>query len=150
MKKFVIASILAAATISASALDVGVTSTVDFSESKTRQDFGATVGQSYGKLNVIGGFDRFTKRRDQQSRFSVTAGYDIAKFGPVTVTPGVGVAYLNNQNSADGYALTVGVGAGVPITKQVAFTATVTHQVGQSRVKSSDGNTLTTGLKYSF
>ena len=150
MKKLVIASALAMAAISASALEVGVTSTTDYSGASARQGFGATVGQQYGKLSVAGGFERFTKGANDQDRYSVTAGYDVAKFGPVTVTPKVAVAYLNNQTTRDGYAMAVGVGASVPVTKQVAFTVDAARQYGQDRVKASNGNAVTAGLKYSF
>lgn len=150
MKKFAIASILAAAAFSASALEVGVTSTTDYSAPTARQGFGVAVGQSYGKVSVTGGFERFTKGANDQDRYSVTAGYDIAKLGPVTVTPKVAVAYLNNQTTSDGYALAVGVGATLPLTKQVAFTLDTARQYGQKRVQDSDGNTVTAGLKYTF
>ena len=150
MKKIAIASILALAAISASALEVGVTSTTDYSGANQRQGFGATVGQQYDKVSVTAGFERFQKGSNDQDRYSLVAGYDVAKLGSVTITPQVGVAYLNNQTGSDGYAMTVGVGATVPVTKQVSFGLGVTHQYGQDRVSSSDGNRVTAGLKYRF
>lgn len=150
MKKFAIASIIALAATAASAVEVGVTTTADYSGVDKRTGYGFTVGKQTGALSVTGGFERFTKGANDQDRYSVVAGYDVAKFGPVTVTPKVGVAYLNNQTGADGYAMTVGVGASVPVTKQVAFTVDAARQYGQDRVKASDGNTVTAGLKYSF
>lgn len=149
MKKFAIASIIALAATAASALEVGVTTTSDYSGADKRAGYGFTVGKQVGALSVTGGFERFN-RGDRQDRYSVVAGYDVAKFGPVTVTPKVGVAYLNNTASADGYAMTVGVGATVPVTKQVAFTLDAARQYGQDRVQASDGNTVTAGLKYAF
>ena len=74
----------------------------------------------------------------------------MAKFGPVTVTPKLGAAYLNNQTGADGYAMTVGVGASMPVTKSVAFTVDAARQYGQDRVSAFDGNRVTAGLKYKF
>ena len=150
MKKIAIASILALAAISASALEVGVTSSTDYSGASQRQGFGATVGQQYGKVGVTAGFERFQKDSTDQDRYSLVAGYDVAKLGNVTITPQVGVAYLNNQTGSDGYAMTVGVGATVPVTKQVSFGLGVTHQSGQDRVSASDGNRVTAGLKYRF
>jgi outer membrane autotransporter protein len=61
-----------------------------------------------------------------------------------------GGAYLNNQTGADGYAAVVGVGASVPVTKQVSLTVDVTRQYGQDRVQSFDGDRVTAGLKYRF
>ena len=150
MKKIAIASILALAAISASALEVGVTSTTDYSGTNQRQGFGATVGQQYSKVGVTAGFERFQKDSTDQDRYSLVAGYDVAKLGNVTITPQVGVAYLNNQTGSDGYAMTVGVGATVPVTKQVSFGLGVTHQSGQDRVSASNGNRVTAGLKYRF
>lgn len=150
MKKIAIASIMALAAISASAMEVGVTSTKDYSASNARQGFGVSVSQKVGGIGLTGAFERFTKGTNDQDRYSVTAGYDVAKFGPVTITPKVGVAYLNNQATPDGYALTVGVGASVPVTKSVALTVDAGHQYGQHRVKPLDGNRVTAGLSYSF
>jgi hypothetical protein len=150
MKKFAIASIIALAATAASALEVGVTTTSDYSGADKRAGYGFTVGKQTGALSVTGGFERFTKGANDQDRFSVTAGYDIAKFGPVTVTPKVAVAYLNNQTSADGYALAVGVGATVPLNKAIDFTLDASRQYGQKRVQDSDGNAVVAGLKYKF
>lgn len=149
MKKFTIASILALAAISASALEVGVTTTTDYSGDDHRQAFGATVGQQYGKINVTGGFQRFTSGVSQD-RYSVVAGYDVAKVGVFTITPKVGAAYLNNAGGSDGYAMTVGAGVSVPVAKQVTVGIDFARQFGQDRVKASDGNTVTAGVKYTF
>jgi len=150
MKKFAIASIIALAATAASALDVGVTTTADYSGAEKSTGYGLTVGKQMGALSVTGGFDRFTAGSNDQDRFSLVAGYDVAKFGPVTVTPKLGVAYLNNQTSSDGYAMTVGIGASVPVTKTISFTLDAARQYGQDRVKSSDGNAVTAGLQYKF
>lgn len=150
MKKIAIASIIALAATAATALEVGVTSTTDYSGATARQGFGATVGTQVGTVGVTGGFERFTKGANDQDRYSVVAGYDVAKFGPVTVTPKLGVAYSNNQTGSDGYAMTVGVGASMPVTKSVALTVDAARQYGQDRVQTFNGNRVTAGLKYKF
>ena len=150
MKKFAIASILAVAAISASALEVGVTTTTDYSAPSARQGFGATVGEKFGTVGVTAGFERFTTGTNDQDRYSVVAGYDVAKVGAFTITPKVGVAYLNNQTGQDGYAMTVGVGASMPVTKQVSLGLDVARQYGQDRVSQFDGNRVTAGVKYKF
>ena len=150
MKKIAIASIIALAATAASALEVGVVGTRDYSGAENRNGAGVTVGQSYGKVGVTAGFERFTKGTNDQDRYSLVAGYDVAKIGPVTVTPKVGVAYLNNQVGENGYAMTVGVGASVPVTKQVSVGLDVARQYGQDRVQAFDGNRVTVGLKYKF
>lgn len=150
MKKIAIASIIALAATAASALEVGVVGTRDYSGAENRNGAGITVGQSYGKVGVTAGFERFTKGTNDQDRYSLVAGYDVAKIGPVTVTPKVGVAYLNNQVGENGYAMTVGVGASVPVTKQVSVGLDVARQYGQDRVQAFDGNRVTVGVKYKF
>ena len=60
MKKFAIASLIALAATAASALEVGVTATRDYSGEPNRNGAGLTVGQKYGAVGVTAGFERFT------------------------------------------------------------------------------------------
>ncbi len=149
MKKIAIASLLALAATAASAAEIGVTGTRDYSGTD-RNFTGVTLGQSFGKLGVTAGFERSTVTNNDQDRFSVVAGYDVAKVGPVTVTPKIGAAYLNNQTGADGYAMTVGLGASVPVTKKVSVGLDVARQYGQDRVSQFDGTRVTAGVRYKF
>jgi outer membrane autotransporter protein len=57
---------------------------------------------------------------------------------------------LNNQTGQDGYAMTVGAGVSVPLTKQVSFGLDVARQYGQERVQAFDGTRVTAGLNYRF
>jgi hypothetical protein len=150
MKKIAIATAIALAAISASALEVGVTTTRDHAGTTDRNGSGFTLGQKYGANTVTAGFERFTEGRNDQDRFSLMVGRDVARLGPVTVGVRAGGAYLNNQTGADGYAAVVGVGATLPVTKQVSLTVDATRQYGQDRVQSFDGNRVTAGLKYRF
>ena len=150
MKKFAIASLIALAATAASALEVGVTTTSDYSGADKRSGYGFTVGQSYGKLSATAGFERFTAGGNDQDRYSVVGGYEVAKVGPATVAVKTGVAYLNNQTGANGYAMTVGAGVSVPVTKQVSFNVDAVRQYGQERVNQFDGNRVTAGLSYRF
>ena len=149
MKKIVLATALVLAATAASAVEVGVTATRDYS-GDNRNFGGITIGQKYGKAGVTAGFERSTVGSNDQDRYSLVAGYDVAKLGSVTVTPRLGVAFLDNQTSANGYAMTVGVGASVPVTKQVSVGLAVDRQYGQDRVNQFDGNRVTVGAKYSF
>jgi len=149
MKKLAIAAALALAATSASALELGVTGTRDYSGSN-RNFGGITLGQSFGKANATVGFERSTVGDNDQNRWSLVGGYDVAKLGPVTVTPRLGVAYLDNQIGEDGYAATVGVGASVPVAKKVSLGLAVDRQYGQDRVEQFDGNRVTVGVKYRF
>jgi opacity protein-like surface antigen len=148
MKKIVIATLMLAA-FGAQAIELGITGTRDYSGTD-RNGAGLTIGQKVGAVSVTGGFERLTAGNNDQDRYSVVVGYDVAKFGPVTVTPKIGAAYLNNQTTADGYAMTVGVGASVPVTKQVTVGLDYARQYGQDRVTQFDGNRLTASVKYGF
>jgi hypothetical protein len=149
MKKLAIASLLAMAAISASAVEVGVTAARDYAGTD-REAYGVTLGQSYGKVGVTAGFDRATKGTNNQDRYTVVAGYDVAKLGVFTITPKAGVAYLNNQTSSEGYALLAGVGVSAPIATKVNLGLDLTRQYGQDRVNTFDGNRLTASVKYAF
>lgn len=150
MKKLAIATVIALAASAASALELGVSTSRDYSGAENRNGAGLSLTQRFGAVGVAAGFDRFTKGENDQDRYSVVAGYDVAKFGPVTVTPKLGVAYLNNQVGDNGYAMTVGAGVSTPLTKTVSVGLDVARQYGQDRVKSSDGNTVKVGLSYKF
>jgi hypothetical protein len=150
MKKIILATAIILSTAAASAVEVGLTATRDYAGTENRNGAGVTIGQKFGKVGLTGGFERFTTGSNDQDRYSVVAGYDVAKFGPVTFTPKIGATYLNNQVTSDGYAMTVGLGASVPVTKQISLGLDVARQYGQDRVSQFDGNLVTVGAKYSF
>ena len=149
MKKilFVALSTLA---LSASAVEVGVNGTRDYSGTSDRTGYGLTLGEKFGAVGVEAGYDRFTQSTNDQNRYSLVASYDVTKIGPVTLAVKAGVAYLDNQTVANGYAVTAGVGASVPVVKNLAATVDYRRQEGQSRVNAFDGNQVAVGLKYSF
>lgn len=149
MKKIAIATMIALAATAASAVEVGVTAARDYAGTN-RDAVGITVGQKVGAIGVTAGFDRATGGNNDQDRYSLVGGVDVAKLGPVAVAVKAGAAYLNNQTGQDGYAALVGVGASMPVAKNVALTLDATRQYGQDRVKSFDGNRVTAGIKYSF
>jgi len=151
MKKLTIAAatVLALAATSVSAVEVGVTGTRDYS-GDNRNFGGITIGQSFGKLNATLGAERSSVGDNDQNRFSLVGSYDLVKLGPITVSPRLGVAYLDNQTGSDGYAATAGIGASVPVTKQVSLGVAVDRQYGQDRVESFDGNRVSVGFKYRF
>ena len=150
MKKIAIASLIALAATAASALEVGVTTTRDYSGAENRNGGGITLGQTYGANTVTAGFERFTAGRNDQDRFSLVVGREVARIKTASFAVKGGVAYLNNQTGQDGYAMTVGAGVSVPLTKQVSFGLDVARQYGQERVQTFDGNRVTAGLNYRF
>ena len=149
MKKIAIASIIALAAVSASALEVGVTTSTSFAGAD-RAATGATVGTSLAGFGVTAGVEKFTKGANDQTRWSLVADRALTTVGPVALSARAGVAFLDNQSSTDGYALVVGAGASLPVTKQVSLDLGVARQYGQKRVSGFDGNVATLGLKYKF
>lgn len=149
MKKFAIASMLAVAALSASAVELGVTATRDYA-GENRNFGGVTLGQHYGAVGLTAGIERANTGNNDQNRYSLVAGYDVAKVGVFTITPKVGVAYLDNQTGSDGYAMTVGAGVSVPVAQKVTLGLDVARQYGQDRVSQFDGNRVTVSAKYSF
>jgi opacity protein-like surface antigen len=151
MKKLAIASLLAVAAMSASAVEVGVTTQRDYSQSPDRNGFGVTVGEHFGKISATGGFERYTQGSNDTNRYSLVGGYDVAKIGAFTITPKVGVAYLNPTTTRNGWQASVGVGTSVDLTKTVALTADYRYQTAiQHRVDNFNGNVISAGVKVSF
>ena len=153
MKKFAIASVLALAAVSASAVELGVTATRGDTTGDTRNYAGITVGEKFGKLNATAGFERSTVgTQGNQNRWSLVGGYDIAKVGAVTITPKIGYAYLDNQTPGvdSGSAGTIGVGVSVPVAKKVTMGVDYAYQKGQDRVNQFDGNRVSVSARYAF
>lgn len=145
----IIMAALAMAAVSAFATDVGVrlshTTSTDASPA-----VGVTLGQKFGAYGVEGSFDRSTVGPVNLNKYGVVGSYDIAKFGSVTVAPKIGVVYIDPSIGRSGTALTVGVGASYPLTKQVSLTADYAYQRGQNSVRPYNGNYFAVGAKYSF
>lgn len=149
MKKFAIATLLAASAIAASAAEFGVFGTRDYAGTN-RNSYGVSVGTNVGGLGLTGSAERATFGTNDQDRYAVVVSKDLFNVGTVRVAGKVGGAYLNNQTGDNGYAAVVGVGATLPVTKTVALGVDVVRQYGQDRVQAYDGNRVTAGLKYSF
>lgn len=151
MKKIALATVLALAAGVASAVELGVTANRDYSQNQDRNGFGITVGQKFDKVGVTAGFERYTQNTNDLDRYSVVGGYDVAKIGGLTITPKVGVAYLNPQTTANGWQASVGAGVSYAVTKTVALTADYRYQTSlQNRVENFNGNVISGGVKVSF
>ena len=148
MKKILFAT-LATMALSASAVEVGVNGTRDYSGTD-RTGYGVTVGEKFGKFGAEVGYNKFTQGTNDQDRYSLVGSYDVTKVGPVTLAVKAGVAYLDNQTVANGYAVTAGVGGSVPVAKNLAATLDWRRQQGQKNVNAFDGSQVSAGLKYSF
>lgn len=150
MKKILIAAIVTMSALSASALEVGAFAGRTLN-SADRNTFGVSVGQKFGDFKVTGSFDRGYSRQNDQNRYSLVGAYDFYKIGPVALNAQLGVAYLDNQASANGYAALIGIGGTVPITDKVSgFVDFRNQRAIQNRVSGNNGNSVVAGLKYSF
>jgi opacity protein-like surface antigen len=150
MKKLAIATVLALAAFSASALEVGVNGSYDMGGTPDRPGAGFTVGEKFGKFGATAGFDRYTKGTDT-SKYSLVGSYDVATVATATLAVKAGAAYISNTGSfADGYAALVGAGVSYPLTKQLAATVDYRYQAGQSKINNQNGSTFAAGVKYSF
>lgn len=144
MKKLLAITTLAVAATSASALDLTVLAGRSFGDTHVN-DVGVAVSQSVGSASVGLGYNR-TAGGDQ-NRFSLVGGYNLAKLGPVAVTPTVGVSYLHNKHTDNGMAVSAGVGFSMPVYKKVELVLDYSYQLGQKRVSQSDGNNLALGVR---
>lgn len=149
MKKVLLATAFALTASTAFAWEVGVTGNRDYA-GDDRNGGGVVVANQYGNFGVAAAFDRTSVGDNDQNRYSLTGSYDVDVFRGVTVGPRVGVAYLDNQFGQNGYAVTAGVGARVPVTDAIALTVDFTRQYGQERVEAFDGNRITVGVRHSF
>ena len=115
---------------------------------------GVTVGEKFGKISVDAGYARGWQNYTTSDRWTLVAGYDVARVSGVTVTPKIGYAYLDNSNTAiknnapSASAALVGVGVSYPVAKQISATADYAYQFSGS--SNNNANVITAGLKYSF
>lgn len=149
MKKFLIATSLALASVAASAWTLGVHAGRDFS-STNQNTVGISAGTQLGAVSGTVAYDRTLGDGALQNRFSVVGGYQVIKVGPVAVSARLGGAYLNNVGQTNGYAMTYGAGLSMPVAKNVNAVLDVDRQHGQDRVDQYDGNRVNLGLRYSF
>ena len=149
MKKVLVGSVIALAAFTASALELGVNVARDFGNTP-RNSVGLTVGKTLGTVNVGLGFSRSTDTQNNQNRFSLGGGVNLMQLGPVLVTPNANLVYLNNSQSANGYAMTAGVDLSMPITKRLDGYVDYSHQFGQDRVSRYDGGAVSAGVRYKF
>ena len=149
MKKLAIMAAMVMAVGSASALDLGVRGV--HTGANSADLVGVTVGQKFGPVGVEGAFDRTTRGTGSVNKWSLVGSYDVATLAGVTVAPKLGVSVINpSKGTADGAALTVGVGASYSLTKHVALVADYAYQRGQKREYAFNGNLVSAGVKYSF
>ena len=143
MKKFLTAFALFAAIGTASAVEVGVSAVRDYNLERDGNRVSATVGKITASATNISGV---------YNRYAVGTGFDVATLGTVKVGATVAGVYQNTAGGtgADGYGLTAGLKASVPLAKNVDLTAGVERFTGQERVKAYNGTMGTVGVALRF
>ena len=139
MKKIVMASILATVAFAASAVEVSAVSDRNLDKN------GFRVGAEVVGLNVSA-----THVDDRYNRYAVGKSFELTKVGPVALSASVAAVYQDTNVGKDGYGLTAGAKATLPVTKSLDVVAGVERFVGQERVKSFNGNVATLGVAYKF
>jgi len=134
---------------SAMATEVGIRGT--HTPDASADTVGVTLGKKFGAYGVEAAFDRGTRGNLTSNKYSLVGSYDMYKVNGITFAPKVGVSFIDPSNSGrNGYALSAGVGATYPLTKEISLVADYAYQRGQYRVRSFNGNQVSVGAKYSF
>jgi predicted porin len=154
MKKIAIASILALAAISASAVEVGIIGGETFqSNSHTSNPAGITVGESFGKFGVTAEIDHNFKKKNsiEANNFNLIGSYEVAKLGATSIGLKAGVGYVDSRNGQpNGYEGLIGAGVTIPVTTKISATADYRYAKAQDRISSQSGNQALIGVKYAF
>jgi opacity protein-like surface antigen len=152
MKKIALATLLALAAVSASAVEIGVVGGTDFVTGGTNYGTaGITVGEHFGSFSVTA--DALRQTKNNTNKYDLLAGYDIAKIGSATLTAKAGVAYIDNSwvKGDNRYAGVVGAGVSIPVTSKVSATVDYRYTDTKDAVsKYQQGNTVLVGAKYAF
>jgi opacity protein-like surface antigen len=153
MKKLAIMTILALAAVTASANDIGLR--VGRLGGATTNDAGltgagVTLGRQFGAFGAELSYDRALIGSSSVSRYALVGSYPLLNYSGMTLAAKAGTAFIDPTAGLNGYAVTLGVGASYPLTKNVNLVADYSYQAGQDRVKSFNGNLVTVGTKYTF
>jgi hypothetical protein len=141
MNKFLIATLIAAAT-SASAADVSVSAVRDYNLDKTGVRLETTLlGVSLSATNVSG----------EYNRLAVGKTYDLLSVGPVSLgVSGAGVYHARLNPGEDGYGATIGARVSYKLDSNASVIAGVEQFYGQRRLRDTSGVSGNIGLKVTF
>ena len=111
---------------------------------------GISVTESWKKVSLTAAVERFDVAVGEQSQISLIAGYQLLKLAGVAVEGQFGATYITSDSAKDGLTSVVGLGASMPIYKNISITADARRNIGTGSMKVHDGTTVGMGLKYSF
>lgn len=140
MKKAIIASMLVL-TMTAFAGEVTVSGT---------RDHGVEANGFRVGTNVAGLTLSASHIDNSYNRYAVGKDIELTKLGPVALSAGASVSYQDTARGVNGYGISVGAKATLPITKSVDLVAGVERFAGQERISQFNGNVGTIGLNVKF
>lgn len=146
MKKLFAATALVMATLSASAMEVGVSTVRDSNLNAN----GVRVTVAAASVANIKPVLSITHVNDQYNRYAVGSEFALVKMGPVAVGATTALAYQDNTATVAGYGLTAGVKATLPIAKNVDAVLATERFAGQDRIGNSNGTVTALGLNVKF
>jgi hypothetical protein len=139
MKKIIMATLFASTAFAASAVEVSAV-----------RDYNLDAN-GYRVAGTVSAFNVSATRIDNEyNRFAVGKTFELTKVGKVGVSANVAGVYQDTIGGTNGYGLTAGLKATLPITKSIDVVAGVERFAGQERVKQFNGTTGTIGMNIKF
>lgn len=146
MKKTLIALALALAVSASMAVEVGVAAVHDYSLTST----GVRVTAAVAPVRGFTPQASVTRLGGEYTRYAVGAKYALGQVGPVAFNAHAATVYQDTAAGPNGFGLTAGLTASVPVTKNVSLEVGVERFGGQDRIANRDGNVVTVGLNAKF
>jgi hypothetical protein len=148
MKKPLITLALLSALNTASAVDFGV----GYSRDVTNDLNGVSVSvtDSWQKFSLSASAERYDVAVGEQNQLSLVAGYQLLQVAGLTVEGQFGASYITSDTAKDGLTSVVGLGASMPLYKNISVAADLRRNVGGGSMKVHNGTSVGVGLKYNF
>jgi hypothetical protein len=144
MKKIVIGTAIAIASVAAFAGDVTVSAVRDYKSSTNGVRIQTALPVAGLKVSV-------TNVEQLGNRVAVGRDFELTTLGPIALGTTVAAVYQNSAGTAsNGYGLTVGPNVSYAITKNIKAVVAAERFIGQDRVSQFNGNVTTVGLNVKF
>jgi hypothetical protein len=144
MKKIVIGTAIAIASVAAFATDVNVSSVYDHKSSTNGVRIQTALPVAGLKVSV-------TNVEQLGNRVAVGRDFELTTLGPIALGTTVAAVYQNSAGTAsNGYGLTVGPNVSYTITKNIKAVVAAERFIGQDSISRFNGNVTTVGLNVKF
>ena len=150
MKKLIVLAAMLAALGSAQAVEIGINGTSGNYTTQPILGYGLTVGQQFCNASVTASVTLDNK--SNVNKYGVVGAYDVVTYKTITFYVEGGASYLINDSIGVESRIVglAGIGASVPINKNLSVYSEYTYQHGNSNANLYNGSSLITGVKYSF